>query len=285
MAVARLRAAVWESIFTHDMQRYQRVLFDRMGDFTTLIVGESGTGKELVAQAIALSRFIPFDPKRGAFSEDFTALFIGLNLSALSPTLIESELFGHRRGAFTGALEDRAGWLETCKPLGTVFLDEIGELDGAIQVKLLRVLQSRTFQRLGDNQPRHFSGKIMAATNRDLAREMSAGAFRKDFYYRLCSDIIQTPSLREQLNECPQDLGQMILFIVKRIAGEEADALCEEIAKWIPKNLGQTYPWPGNFRELEQCVRNWVIRRDYRPPSPPPNPNPRPSPTPSPLEP
>ncbi len=268
MAVARLRAAVWESIFTHDMQRYQRVLFDRMGDFTTLIGGESGTGKELVAQAIAFSRFIPFDPKKSAFTEDFTTLFAGLNLSALSPTLIESELFGHRRGAFTGALEDRAGWLETCKPLGTVFLDEIGELDPLIQVKLLRVLQTRAFQRLGDNQPRHFSGKIMAATNRDLAEEMSAGAFRKDFYYRLCSDIITTPPLREQLKQAPEDLRQMILFIVKRIAGEEAEPLADEIAKWIDKNLGQSYSWPGNFRELEQCVRNWMIRREYNPTRP-----------------
>src|SRR5690606_8428305 len=195
MAAARLRAAAWESIFTHDMRRYYRLLHGRMGDITTLITGPSGTGKELVARAIAYARFIPFDARTRSFADDFSELFFPLNLSALSPTLIESELFGHRRGAFTGAIEDRAGWLETCPARGTVFLDEIGELDGPIQVKLLRVLQSRTFQRLGDTRTRRFGGKIIAATHRDLAAEMQAGRFRADLYYRLCSDLITTPTL------------------------------------------------------------------------------------------
>src|SRR4051812_2885841 len=198
MPAAQLRAAVWHSVFTSDFRRYLRVLFDHMGEFTTLIVGPSGTGKELVARAIGLSRYIPFDAKTNSFTEDFAGSFVALNLSALSPTLIESELFGHRRGAYTGALEDRAGWLEVCPPLGTVFLDEIGELDAAIQVKLLRVIQTRTFQRLGDTATRHFKGKIIAATNRDLGKEMDSGSFRTDFYYRLCSDLIRTPTLREQ---------------------------------------------------------------------------------------
>src|SRR5690606_3535457 len=125
---ARLRAAVWQSIFTHDPPRYRRALALRMADVPTLVVGESGTGKELVARAIAFSRFIPFDPERGAFQADWARGFVGLNLSALAPTLVESELFGHRRGAFTGALEHRTGWLESCGPWGSVFLDEIGEL-------------------------------------------------------------------------------------------------------------------------------------------------------------
>jgi transcriptional regulator with GAF, ATPase, and Fis domain len=102
--------------------------------------------------------------------------------------LIESELFGHRRGAFTGALADRAGWMEVCPPAGAVFLDEIGEVDSSIQVKLLRVLQSRAFQPLGGTDTRRFEGKIIAATNRDLPVEIRAGRFREDFYYRLCSD-------------------------------------------------------------------------------------------------
>jgi transcriptional regulator with PAS, ATPase and Fis domain len=111
------------------MRRYRRLLFDRMTDISTLVMGASGTGKELVARAIGLSRYIPFDATRGGFVEDFEGSFIALNLSAMSPTLIESELFGHRRGAFTGAVADRVGFLEACPPLGTVFLDEIGELD------------------------------------------------------------------------------------------------------------------------------------------------------------
>ena len=111
---------------------------------------------------------------------------------ALPATLVESELFGHRRGAFTGAVQDRAGWLEACPAHGTVFLDEIGELEPALQVKLLRVLQERTFHRIGDTRERRFSGKLIAATNRDLAAEIQAGRFREDLYYRLCADVIES---------------------------------------------------------------------------------------------
>ena len=279
-AAARLRKAAWESVFTRDMHQYLRLLYRRMADFTTLIVGPSGTGKELVARAIGFSRYIPFNVKTLTFAEDFTGSFHALNLPALSPTLIESELFGHRRGAFTGALADRAGWLEVCRPLGTVFLDEVGEIDAAIQVKLLRVLQTRTFQRLGDTQTRTFGGKIMAATNRDLATEMRRGHIREDFYYRLCSDMIRTPALREIIEESPDELRNLTLFIAQRVtepkgekvdpdqlalAHKEAESLADEVVRWVNKELGRTYPWPGNFRELEQCVRNILVRKEYRP--------------------
>jgi hypothetical protein len=269
VAIAKLRAEIWQSIFTHDLARYRRSLYQRMGDFTTLITGPSGTGKELVARAIALARYIPFDPRSQSFVEDFAGSFHALSVSALSPTLIESELFGHRRGAFTGALEDRSGWLETCPAYGTVFLDEIGEIDPLIQVKLLRVLQTRVFQRLGDTQPRMFRGKILAATNRDLAAEMASGHFRRDFYYRLCSDMIQTPSLREQLRHGPSELLDLVLFIARREAGAEAESLADEVVAWVDKSVGRDYAWPGNFRELEQCVRNVLLRREYHPPAAP----------------
>ncbi len=265
---ARLRAAVWESIFTHDRRRYARSLHRRMGDVTTLVVGESGTGKELVARAIALSRYVPFDPRTHAFVEDWARAFVAVNLSALVPTLIESELFGHRRGAFTGALEDRAGYLETCSAAGTVFLDEVGELAGDVQVKLLRVLQARTFQRAGETRERPFRGKVVAATNRDLAVEIRAGRFRADLYYRLCADVITTPTLREQLADAPDDLRNLILVLAPRIAGaDERDALADQVSTWVARNLGRGYAWPGNMRELEQCVRNVMIRGAYRPPA------------------
>jgi transcriptional regulator with AAA-type ATPase domain len=269
LPAGRLRAAVWQSIFTRDMARYRRSLYQRMGDVATLVSGASGTGKELVARAIGLARYIPFDPVRTAFVEDFAGSFYALNPSALSPTLIESELFGHRRGAFTGAIADRTGWLEVCPTLGTVFLDEIGELDVAIQVKLLRVLQSRTFQRLGDTRDRRFAGKLIAATNRDLAAEIQAGRFRADLYYRLCADLIETPSLAEQLADSPQERRALVRFLAQRIAGEpEADRLADETEQWIDAHLGPDYAWPGNVRELEQCVRNVMIRGEYRPPRP-----------------
>src|SRR5207244_4143346 len=138
-----------------------------------------------------------------------------------------------------------------------VFLDEIGELDAGIQVKLLRVLQTGRFQKLGASDDLEFRGKIIAATNRDLAAEMRAGRFREDFYYRLCADRITTPSLREQLADAPDDLHDMLRFIARKEIGEaEAESLAAEVGDWIRQNLGRDYPWPGNFRELEQCVRN-----------------------------
>ncbi len=265
-----LRAAIWESIFTCDMRRYRRRLYKRMGEIATLIVGPTGTGKELVARAIAWSRYIPFDGRR--FKQDFTAAFYPVNLAALSPTLIESELFGHARGAFTGATEDRAGYLEACPPLGAVFLDEIGELEPALQVKLLRVLQERSFTRLGQTQARPFAGKIVAATHRDLGAAMQAGRFRPDFYYRLCADVVRTPSLAEQLAAEPDTLPTLVRHIARRVVGEEeGGALAEQALAWIDAELGREYPWPGNVRELEQCVRNVMIRGRYRPAASPAN--------------
>jgi DNA-binding NtrC family response regulator len=264
----RLRAAVWESIFTHDMRRYRKMLYSRMADFTTLVTGPSGTGKELVAQAIGLSRYIPFDEASGRFAEDFAGSFHAVNLTALSPTLIESELFGHKRGSFTGAVADRQGWLEVCPALGTVFLDEIGDVDASIQVKLLRVLQSRVFSRLGETNVRHFRGKIIAASNRDLAEEMRMGRFRQDFYYRLCSDVIEAPTLHARIRDNSDELHQLVAHLTWRAAGAESQPLADEVTAWIDCNLGREYAWPGNIRELEQCVRNVLIRRFYTPAQP-----------------
>jgi transcriptional regulator with GAF, ATPase, and Fis domain len=167
-------------------------------------------------------------------------------------------------------LEDRLGWFEVCSPLGCVFLDEIGDIDIAIQVKLLRVLQTRTFQRLGETENRRFAGKLMAATNRDLAAALRDGRFRDDLYYRLCSDIITTPSLREQLREAPGELRVLTRHIARRVVGDDAEALTDEVVAWIDEHLGPTYAWPGNVRELEQCIRNVLIRRGYEPRLTPP---------------
>jgi transcriptional regulator with AAA-type ATPase domain len=265
---ARLRAAVWQSIFTHDMRRYRRTLFERMSEFVTLITGPSGTGKELVARAIAQSRYLPFDSRRMTFPDEDAAPFFPINISALSPTLVESELFGHRRGSFTGAVSDRKGWLETCSELGSVFLDELGDMDLAIQVKLLRVIETRTFHPVGDTGSRRFLGKLIAATNRDLAADIRTGRFREDLYYRLCSDQISTPSLEQQLSDSPQMLRELVIYMARKVAGAEAEELAAEAVTWVEKNLGSSYSWPGNYRELEQCVRNVLIRRDYKPSAP-----------------
>jgi DNA-binding NtrC family response regulator len=264
MPAARLRGAIWQSIFSHDMRRYRRTLYERMSDFATLITGPSGTGKELAARAIAQSRYVPFDDTRFTFADDAVS-FYPINISALSPTLVESELFGHRRGAFTGAIGDRKGWLEMCPQLGSVFLDELGDLDPAIQVKLLRVIETRTFHPVGETASRQFQGKLIAATNRDLAADIHSRRFREDLYYRLCSDQIATPSLAEQLADSPQIMRELVVYMARRVAGAEADELALEVVAWIEQNLEADYPWPGNYRELEQCVKNVLIRRDYRP--------------------
>lgn len=268
LPAARLRASVWQSIFTHDMRRYRRTLWRRMGDFPTLITGPSGTGKELVARAIAGARYLPFDVARRRLTEPAGETFFAIHIAALSATLIESELFGHRRGAFTGAVGDRKGWLDVCPPLGSVFLDELGEMELSIQVKLLRVLETRRFAAVGDTALREFHGKIVAATNRDLPAEIRAGRFREDLYYRLCADLIQTPSLAEQLRDSPEALRDLLLYMVRRAVGDEAERCLPEVESWVATHLPRDYAWPGNYRELEQCVRNIVIRRSYRPMEP-----------------
>jgi hypothetical protein len=262
---ARLRASVWQSIFTHDMRRYRRTLYRRMGDFATLITGPSGTGKELAARAIAQSRYVPFDDRRLAFADGDAVSFYPMNISALSPTLVESELFGHRRGSFTGAIADRKGWLETCPALGSVFLDELGDLDPTIQVKLLRVIETRTFHPVGDTASRQFQGKLIAATNRDLAADIRSGRFREDLYYRLCSDQIATPALAEQVAGSRNVLQELVVYMSRKVAGPDAEELAREVIAWIDENLEPDYAWPGNYRELEQCIKNVLIRRDYRP--------------------
>ncbi len=262
---ARLRAAVWESIFTCDLRRYRRVMWGRMGDFPTLITGPSGTGKELVARAIAGARYLPFLPGRMGFDAPKGESFFAVNLAALSPALIESELFGHRRGSFTGAIADRVGWLEACPRQGTVFLDELGEMEMPVQVKLLRVLETREYAAVGDTGRKRFEGKLIAATNRELGVEIVAGRFREDLYYRLCADQVRTPSLAEQIADKPEALGELLLYMTRRTVGEEAEAALPVVAGWIRKHLPEGYAWPGNYRELEQCVRNILIRQTYRP--------------------
>ncbi|MBN8527224.1 MAG: sigma 54-interacting transcriptional regulator, partial [Planctomycetes bacterium] len=264
--MAGLRAACWSSVFGADLRRYRTVLWERMRDFPTLVTGPSGSGKELVAQAVGASAYVAVDGRRGRLAGDDAASFLPLAISALSPALVEAELFGHRRGAFTGAVEERAGWLEVCPPHGCVFLDELGEVEPSVQVKLLRVLQTRRFARVGEHAERVFRGRLVAATNRDLAGEIAAGRFRGDVYYRLCADHIRTPSLAELIADDAQELDRLCLAAAARAAGPTLAAeVAAEAATWIRAHLGEGYAWPGNVRELEQCVRSLLLRGSYAP--------------------
>jgi DNA-binding NtrC family response regulator len=272
--IMRLRASIWHSIFPRELRRYGSLLYERMHDVTTLILGASGTGKELVATAIGLARFVPFDPRRGQFTEPFAGAFHPINLSAMPRDLIESEMFGHVAGAFTGAAKNREGWFEKCRRGHTVFLDELGEMQESVQVRLLRVLQSREFYRVGDSEPQRFEGRVIAATNRDLSELIAAGTFREDLYFRLCSDIIRTPTLRELLTDSLEELPGLVAHAVSCCLGGKATPdfvahLGQDVLEWIERSpeIGLSYSWPGNFRELEQCVRSVMVRGEYHPPA------------------
>ncbi len=258
-----LRQALWNNIFTHDIVRYDRWLWNRMEDFSTILLGDTGTGKGTAAAAIGRAGFIPFDVRRGCFVESFTEAFVAVNLSQFPAGLISSELFGHVKGAFTGAIERYAGAFARCSPHGAIFLDEIGEVEVPVQIKLLRVLQEREFSPVGSHQAERFSGRVIAATNRDLDELRREGRFRDDFYYRLCSDVIRVPSLQQRLAEDPEELPRLVHTVLERTLGQSVSSLAEEVVAAIERGLPRGYPWPGNVRELEQCVRRVLITRRY----------------------
>ncbi len=273
-AAAGLRSAIWESLFTYDMGMYYRHLTGRMNEFTTLITGESGTGKELVARALAFSQFIPFDAGERRFVSSYRDCFSPVQLSAIPQPLIESELFGHVKGAFTGAVADHAGHLEACLPCGSIFLDEIGDIAPEIQLKLLRLLQTKTFQRIGSTSLLPFRGKIIAATNMDLEKACESGRFRHDLLFRLCSDTIRTAPLRQLIDGQESELRKFVLVLAKRMLDSAtAESFADRCCQWIVTHLGMDYPWPGNVRELGQCLRNLLVHGDYKPMSPPVQPS------------
>jgi len=262
-SMQQLRLDLWNNVFTYDIGLYEKYLWNRMEDFSTLLLGETGTGKGAAAAAIGRSIFIPYHEKRHCFSESFTSLFIPLNLSQFSEALIESELFGHRKGAFTGAVDDHKGILEQCGQHSSIFLDEIGEVSAAVQIKLLQVLQERQFSRVGCHKKLRFQGRVIAATNRSIDELRSAGTFRDDFFYRLCSDSIVVPPLRQRLQEDPAELDSLLAHVLRRMVGSPSEELVGIARTVIRERLGRAYHWPGNVRELEQCVRRILLKRDY----------------------
>jgi transcriptional regulator with GAF, ATPase, and Fis domain len=219
------------------MQMVKRVA---ASDASVLLLGESGTGKEMVAQAIHRS------------SARATRPFVAINCAALTETLLESELFGHEKGAFTGAAAQKKGKLEMAEG-GTVFLDEIGELAHSLQAKLLRVLQQREFERVGGTRVLKLDLRLVAATNRDLSVEIRRGAFREDLYHRLNVVSLQLPPLRDRREDIPALAAHFL---------ERSAARCARRVRAIsPQALAHlmTYPWPGNVRELENTIERAVV--------------------------
>jgi DNA-binding NtrC family response regulator len=258
-----LRRHLWDNVFTHDIRWYDRYLWNRMEDFSTLLLGETGTGKGTAAAAIGRSGFIPFDERKGCFAESFTRGFVSLNLSQYPETLIESELFGHRKGAFTGAVEAHEGVLARCSPHGAIFLDEIGDVSTPVQIKLLQVLQERTFSPVGSHEKRRFRGRVIAATNQPVDALRDKKVFRDDFFYRLCSDVITVPQLRRRIEEQPAELEHLVKHLVTRMTGGEAPNLVTLVLDALRVRVGPRYAWPGNVRELEQAVRRILVTGRY----------------------
>jgi formate hydrogenlyase transcriptional activator len=209
-------------------------------DSTVLITGETGTGKELVARAI----------HKGSTRSSHS--FVSVNCAAIPQALIASELFGHEKGAFTGALERRLGRFELADG-GTIFLDEVGDLPSDTQLALLRVLQERAFERVGGNRSIRVDVRVIAATNRDLNAAMGAGAFRSDLFYRLNVFPIEMPALRER----QEDIPLLLAYFVDRYARKAGRA----IGNIDPRTLEilQGYSWPGNIRELQNVIERSIV--------------------------
>lgn len=256
----QLRARLWDNVFTHEILWYERCLWNRMEDFSTLLLGETGTGKGAAAAAIGRSGFIPFNPNTQKFKESFTRAFVRINLSQYPESLIESELFGHRKGSFTGAIENHDGIFSKCSPYGAIFLDEIGDVSIPVQIKLLQVLQERTFSPVGSHEKFRFKGRVIAATNKSLDRLRHEGTFRNDFYYRLCSDLITMPPLRQRIRESSRELDELVAHLLQRICGPDLHLPILEVLKRAP---GKNYAWPGNVRELEQAIRRIMLTGTY----------------------
>lgn len=258
-----LRKHLWDCVFTHDIRWYESRFWDRMEDFSILLLGETGTGKGAAAAAIGRSGFIPFDPDKNCFSESFTRNFVAINLSQYSEGVLESELFGHKKGAFTGAVEHHEGLFNRCAPHGVIFLDEIGDISVPVQIKLLQVLQERIFFPVGSHEAKRFSGRIIAATNRPLDELMADGKFRADLYYRLCSDVITIPPLRQRLHEDPTEMDNLLKSILSRLAGNTSDREQQLVKKVLKRDLGSDHSWLGNVRELEQAVKRIILTGHY----------------------
>jgi len=214
-------------------------------DAPVLILGESGTGKEMVARAVHQR------------SNNKNGPFVAINCSAIPETLLESELFGHEKGAFTGAHVQRKGRIETASN-GTLFLDEIGEIPLPLQVKLLRFLQEQTIERVGGRQEIHINTRVVAATNADLKKSMAEGTFREDLFYRLAVVQVTLPPLRER----DSDVRLLAQYFLSRFAGQVNKpnlAFDQDAIRALNR-----HSWPGNVRELENCVRRAAIMAEGR---------------------
>lgn len=268
----RLRARVYNAFFPGgDLLRFLRGGQARRTGVHTLILGDTGTGKELVARALAYGRPIPYIEADKAFAGRATGGFHVVNTSGLAVNLVDSLLFGHRKGAFTGADRDAPGVLAKCVAGEILFLDELGDLAPEVQVKLLRVVEDGKYTPVGATEERALGGALVFAAQPALFRSRR---FRRDLRHRLNEHVIRLPSLRARLDSDPAELPFLVRLFATAAAGPAyAEHLATEVLRLCEGEL-RRYPWAGNVRELKGCVSNMHEQREYEPPSgyePPPS--------------
>ncbi len=259
-SAAAARVAIWQANQGSDACTHAHSLYRRLDEIPVLITGETGTGKELAAECVGWSRYLPFDPVQRRFAQRYAADFHPRNLCEVPRDLIESALFGHKRGAFTGAATDATGCFALPRAYGSLFLDEIGELPEHVQVKLLRPLQSRTYVPVGETRPRPILGRHLFATHRDLEALCREGKFRPDLLERMNGVTIHMPSLRQMIEEAPEELcGYVRWFVADKIEDPaQVEAWTERVVGTIHATRSG-YAWPRNLRELKNYVERCLL--------------------------
>lgn len=296
-AAQRLRARLWQSLFTSRMDRYRRTLAGQLNDVVTTLTGPSGVGKGQVSRSLALSRYIPFDPERSEFSEDFLRCFIPVQVEAQPGSVLARHLL---RSGRTGALLTGGGVargpeahlgtlahtspftsvqqaaaygefalsdaLENSGPHTTLFFDEITQMEYPLQGTILALLHLRDHPLGGQDETHFYQGHLMMASKFDLAKAVERGQLSEELYFRLGADRIELNSLAAILAESPDELGSLVQNIARKLAGsDEAAALTDEVLSVVSREMPHNYAWPGNYRELEQCVRSVLMHGHYNP--------------------
>ena len=259
----RLRHDLWNTIFTHDFSLYEQFLWESVKDVSTVFVGDPGAGKETAARAVVCSGFVPFEEKTKTFIEPFTDFFKTVNLAQHTGIRLESELFGHQKGAFTEAVESYTGVLSRCSTHGVIYLNDITKMPDPVQAKLSSVLQHRTFAPVGGHSQIEFKGRIMASSKITSKELLASGVLREDLYYQLCVNEIHVPTLRPRFKEMPSEFELMIRHAIKQFTGQESDALVGKVIDGMHDHVRPGYDWPGNISELEQIVKKILLMKSY----------------------
>jgi DNA-binding NtrC family response regulator len=254
------RAAIWRANMASDACAYADGLYRRMDEIPVLITGETGTGKELAAECVGWSRYIPFDAGARRFVRRYAEDFHVRNLCEVPGELLESALFGHKRGSFTGATVDTPGCFALPKAYGSLFLDEAGEIPEHVQVKLLRPFQNREYVPLGETRPRKLLGRLIFATHRDLEERCREGKFRPDLYERMNGVHVHMPSLRRMLAEAPEEMEHYVrAFVSGKLDGPD------HVRRWTERVVSSIRatrfdsPWSRNLRELKNYTERYLL--------------------------